>query len=164
MEFITSNLPLLLCGIIGFILLLVEALMPGFGIAGISGIILEVVAIYLAWANHGIVFGLCVTLALLIVTGLAIYLSYRSVLKGRLSKSSLVLKEQEAPLEDVSSDLKSRIGRSGTAATPLRPGGTVEMDGVRFPASSEGDFIPKDTRVEVTGVEGSRLIVRPQQA
>ena len=164
MEFITSNLPLLLCGLIGFILLIVEALMPGFGIAGVSGVILEVVAIYLAWANHGLVFGLCVTLILVGLTGLAVFLSYRSVLRGRLSKSNLVLKTQEAPPEDTSSGLKSRIGQRGTTMTPLRPGGTVEMDGARFPASSEGDFIPKDTRVEVTGVEGNRLIVRPQES
>ena len=48
MEFLSGNLPLILCGLGGYALLLVEAFMPGFGVAGFLGIVLEVIAIYSA--------------------------------------------------------------------------------------------------------------------
>ena len=53
LELIAENLPILLCGVIGVGLLVVEAFMPGFGLPGISGIILQVVSVALTWVEHG---------------------------------------------------------------------------------------------------------------
>ena len=44
MEFISGNLPMILCALVGFVLMMIEAFMPGFGIAGFLGIVLEVIA------------------------------------------------------------------------------------------------------------------------
>ena len=46
-AFLLENLPILLCFLFGVILLIVEVFMPGFGLPGISGIILEGAAIVL---------------------------------------------------------------------------------------------------------------------
>ena len=43
MEFIAENLPTLICGLVGVALLILEAFMPGFGLPGISGIVLQVI-------------------------------------------------------------------------------------------------------------------------
>ena len=40
-DFIMTNLPIIVCFVLGIGLLIVEALMPGFGIVGFSGIALE---------------------------------------------------------------------------------------------------------------------------
>lgn len=52
-DFIMTNLPIIVCFVLGIGLLIMEALMPGFGIAGFSGIALEVVALVLTWQQHG---------------------------------------------------------------------------------------------------------------
>ena len=52
-EFLAANLPIVICSIIGVGLLVLEAFMPGFGIAGITGIILETVAVVLTYLKHG---------------------------------------------------------------------------------------------------------------
>ncbi len=162
MEFVMSNLPLILCGVVGIAMLLVEAFMPGFGIAGFLGIVLEVVAVYSAWKHHGMVFALILTAILLAVIGVMIYFSYRSAMRGRLSRSNLILNDEKIPIPEQAKDaLSGFLNRQGTTVSSLRPGGTVEIDGVRMNAASEGDLIEKGTKVRVTGVEGDHVVVRP---
>lgn len=162
MEFLSGNLPLILCGLAGFGLLLAEAFMPGFGVAGISGIILEVIAIYSAWLHHGTVFALAVTGILLVLTAGTVWLSYRSIMKGRLSRSRLILQDAEnAAPEAAKESLLAWKGREGVTVSALRPGGTVEIDGVRLNAASGGDLIPRGARVRVTGAEGDHITVEP---
>ncbi len=161
MDFISSNLPLILCSVVGFGLLMVEAFMPGFGVAGISGIVLEVIAIYSAWVHHGTMFALIMTVIILAVVGVTVYLSYRSVVKGRLSKSNLILKDTEIPVPETVKPMSAYLNREAVAVSALRPGGTVEIDGVKVNAASSGDLIEKGTRVRVTGTEGDHVVVRP---
>jgi len=52
------------------------------------------------------------------------------------------------------------IGRRGTAVTPLRPAGTAMFDGQRIDVVTEATFTPQGAAIEVTGVEGNRVIVR----
>ena len=96
MDPFALNLIMILCFIVGSGLIILEAFIPGFGVAGIFGIILEVVALWATWQLHGVVTALIALLAVLILIGFAIFLSYRSAMNGRLSRSPLVLKETEA--------------------------------------------------------------------
>ena len=162
MEFIAGNLALILCGLAGLGLLLTEAFMPGFGIAGIAGIILEVIAVYSAWVHHGGAFALIMTAILLVIIGGTVYLSYRSAMRGRLSRSDLMLKDTEIPVPDRAKDaLAEYVNRQGRTVSMLRPGGTVEIGGVRVNAASSGELIEKGTEVRVTGVEGDHVVVCP---
>ena len=67
MEFLNSNLPLILWFLVGFGLLLTEAFMAGFGVAGVLGIIAEVFAIYSAWVHYGPLFAFCLTVIILVL-------------------------------------------------------------------------------------------------
>ena len=159
MDPFALNLIMILCFIVGSGLVILEAFIPGFGVAGISGIILEIVAIWAAWSLHGIGTALIALLAVLILIGVAIFLSYRSAMKGRLSRSPLVLKETEtAGAAETSGQW---IGKEGVTVTALRPAGEIDIGGVRLKAASTGDFIPKGTAVAVTGTEGDHLVIRP---
>ena len=160
MDPFALNLIMILCFIVGSGLIILEAFIPGFGVAGVSGIILEVVALWATWRLHGVVTALIALLAVLVLIGVAIFLSYRSAMSGRLSRSPLVLKETEdagAPASPV-----QWVGQEGVTVTALRPAGEIDIGGVRLNAASSGDFIPKGTAVTVTGTEGGRLIIRPK--
>lgn len=162
LEFIAANLPILICFLIGIGLMVLEAFMPGFGLPGISGIILEVVAVALTWMNHGPVAALGMTLIILSILAIAISMSLRSAANGKLSRSKLVLNDTESNEAGYRSaeDLEVFLGKEGVTTTVLRPTGMAEFDGVRLNVVSEGEFIQSGTQVQIVRVEGSRILVR----
>lgn len=162
LEWIAVNLPLLVCFVVGIGLLVLEAFMPGFGLPGISGIVMEIVAIALTWVNHGPVAALGLTIIVLSLIAIAISMSLRSATKGRLSRSKIILKERESNEAGYRSaeDMQVFLGKEGETTTVCRPTGMAEFDGVKLNVVSEGEFLPAGTRIRIVQVEGSRIVVR----
>jgi membrane-bound serine protease (ClpP class) len=48
----------------------------------------------------------------------------------------------------------------GRASSPLRPAGIAEFDGRRVDVVSEGELIDAGQFIEVTRVDGNRIVVR----
>lgn len=163
LELIAANLPIIICFLIGIGLLILEAFMPGFGAAGITGIILEIITLVMTWFEHGPLATLAMLLIVLLVLAIAISTSLRSITSGRLSKSSLVHSETESNEEGYRSveDLAVFMDKEGTATSVLRPTGIADFDGVRLNVSSEGEYIPAGTRVRIIKVEGAKILVKP---
>lgn len=165
MNWLAGNIAMIICFVVGTGLIILEGFMPGFGLAGISGIVLEIIAVFLVGARYGVVAALIALGIVLLVAGLILWISYRSAMRGRLSRTPLILRDQEdsqaAPADEQADNL---IGRTVRTVTPLRPGGTVEADGVRMEAFSGGEFIDKGKTVTVVSREGARLIVREADA
>ena len=157
-DFIMTNLPIIVCFVLGIGLLIMEALMPGFGIAGFSGIALEIVALVLTWQQHGTMATLGMLLIVLSVLAIAISTSLHSLTKGKLSKSSIVNSHTESTDAGYRSaeDMQVFLGREGTATTALRPTGLGEFDGVGLNVGREGDENPRyaDGRLAHRGQEG----------
>ncbi|MBR6571967.1 MAG: hypothetical protein IKK75_16090 [Clostridia bacterium] len=162
MDMILQNLPILICFVFGLGLLIVEVFMPGFGLPGVSGIALEVASIVLTYMRHGGLAALGMTLIILACVAAAISIALRSVNKGRLSKSPVILTETESASEGyvTSKDMEIFLGREGRTKTVLRPSGMAEFDGVKLDVVADGEYIPKDTMVRVDHVEGARIVVR----
>lgn len=160
MDPFALNLIMIIGFVIGSGLIIVEAFIPGFGVAGICGVILEIVALRCCWVLHGIVPALLALIGVLALIGLAVFLSYRSAMKGRLSKSHLVLKDTE---KADATDKPDWIGMEGVAVTALRPAGQIEIDGKRLNAASTGDFIEKGSAVLVTGMEGDHCVIKRKE-
>lgn len=166
LEFIGSNWPMLLCFIGGIAMLVLEAFMPGFGLPGLSGIVLEGVAIWLCWKALGPSAALIMVVIALAVLAVAISMSLRSATKGRLSRSSVILNETESDEAGyrATEDLQSFCGMTGEATTVLRPTGMAVFDGVKLNVISDGEFIAAGTKVVITSVEGSRILVKSQHS
>ena len=161
-EFIAANLPILICFVVGIGLLVLEAFMRGFGLPGISGIVLEIAAIVLTWFGHGPVAALGMTLVILSIIAIAISVSLRSATKGKLSKSKIILHDAETDAAGyrATQDMEVFLGREGVTTTVLRPTGIAEFDGVRLNVISEGDFVQSGTAVQIIRVDGGRILVR----
>lgn len=161
-EILLANLPILACFLLGLVLLIVEVFMPGFGLPGISGIVLEIICIALTYFAHGSMAALGVTLIILAVVAITISLALRSANKGRLSKSAVILTETER-VEDgyvAAKDMDVFLGKTGTASTVLRPTGMAEFEGVKLNVQSDGEYIGKGETVRVDHVEGAKVVVR----
>lgn len=141
---------------VGFILLLVELITPGFGITGISGIILLIIGCYSA-VKLSLFWGILTTLAsILLVVGFFKLFS-RSFIWKKIRLDSQESKEQGF---SSSEDLSGLLNKNGVALTVLRPSGIALIDGKRVDVSAESIFIDKDKKIKVTAVEGNKVTVK----
>ncbi len=159
-EFINGfSLPAAICLAVGLILMLVEMFTPGFGAAGIVGLLSLLAAIVLS----GTTFAekLWMTVIILAILGLMLLIFLHSATKGKLSKSQIILNDSiDANARYISSeDLEYFVGREGKALTILRPSGIADFDGVRLDVVTEGDFIPAGSRVRVNRIDRLNLVV-----
>lgn len=148
--------------ILGLILLAAEIFVPGFGIAGGTGLALLILGIILTARTPFEAMIMVVILLILIAIVLAIII--RSAKKGKLSKKLVLWSASRS--EDgykATEDRQELVGREGIALTILRPAGTAEFDGERLDVVSEGAFIQPNMKVRVIRVEGRRIVVRPIQ-
>ena len=151
----TGIIAIIFCLLVGIGLTVFEALLPGFGLPGITGITLMCAGSVLVWVTYGPTAGVCTVLAVLVLAILAVWLSFRSAAKGKLSRSKIILADTEAPKEEHSIPM----GKQGSALTILNPVGMAEFDGVRTQVISRGEYIQKGTAVRVSGYSGHDPIV-----
>lgn len=140
----------------GYVLLVVEMCIPGFGVPGISGIVLSVLGLIVMQPTP--LQALCLVIVYVALLLIALAICMRSVTKGRFSKSRLVLNAVSTDSTG-NNDLNYFIGRTGAAHTPLRPAGIADFDGVRLSVVTEGDYMEAGTPVRVARVEGNRIVV-----
>jgi membrane-bound serine protease (ClpP class) len=147
--------------LLGVILLLVEAVLPNFGIVGLSGLAAIVTSIVLSAANTGA--GLRMLAIALFLTVLIVLLSFRFLKRTGLW-SQLVLQFAETKEQGYvgPANVSHLVGQEGVTLTALRPAGMADIGGKRIDVVSEGGFVMQGATVTVTAVEGTRVVVRPQ--
>ncbi len=152
---------------IGIILLAFEVfIIPGFGIAGVSGIALIFVSLYLSlvgslpspedFINATYTNGL--ELIFTIITGYWIIKAFPRTSFFRKLTLAAVESSQEGYTS--SKTMSDMVGEKGVALNNLRPVGKAEINGRRLDVVTEGGYIEKDASVIVTEVDGSRIVVR----
>lgn len=160
---------------LGVLLLLIEVfVIPGFGVAGIMGLLLTLFSLGAALiGNVGLQFpsGGAITQAILTLAGTLILVMIFGYSVGRyLPKSErfghLVLApELGSAAGYIAADSDDTLlGQVGVALTTLRPAGMAEIDGRRVDVVSQSTFVPQGEHVEVVSVRGSRVEVRPARA
>ena len=151
-------IPIVICVLAGVVLLIVEAFMPGFGVPGISGIILLLAGVAMTWNEYGAMVGLGTTVAVLALVGVAISVSLKSASSGRLSKSDLILNDTETPPSE-NADMQLLVGKEGVVKNTLRPVGTAEFDCGKLHVTSDGEYVSEGQRVRIVRVEGTQIFV-----
>lgn len=159
----------------GLILIAVEIfVIPGFGVAGISGILLVFIGLVLSLIGNvdfdfspvdtrklgvavmTVVFGLFGGFILALYLGNKLFTAKSGVFKNLALNT--VQNVDEGYL-NVESDFLEMKGKKGKAQTVLRPGGKVIVEGEIYDAMALNGFIDKDEKVEVVKVGTSQLYV-----
>jgi membrane-bound serine protease (ClpP class) len=157
--------------ILGVGLLLLEIFVfPGFGVAGVGGVILIFGSLFSALVgNVGLDFpsgeamtSAITTLAVTSVLFVALLFSLGRYLPKSERFGQLVLAPELLSSAGYTSSESQveLVGREGVAITPLRPSGAAEFDGERVDVTSVSDFIPAGSIVIVKRVSGGRVEVR----
>ncbi len=162
--------------VLGLVLIAVEIFaIPGFGITGISGIILSIVGLSLAMVGthdfevegFGLFFNLFFHALLLVMGSFFVSLVTSIIVSQRLFASSffggkIALQASQPTTEGFSSSnlsLKQLVGKEGIAETVLRPSGSVTIDGEPYDAVAQYGFIDKNQKVRVVKHESNQLYV-----
>ncbi|MDL2235552.1 hypothetical protein LJC07_05270 [Christensenellaceae bacterium OttesenSCG-928-L17] len=146
--------------VVGVLLLVVEMFTPGLGVSGAAGMVSLFVAVMLQIGNTvGVLFMIALVLFLVAI---AVLVFFRVVGSSRFEKSKIVLSDridgESTPLHDT--NIQAHIGSRGIAVTPLRPAGKAVFDYTTLDVVTAGEFLPSGAEVEVTEVEGLRILVR----
>ncbi len=174
LEGLAANWEILLF-IIGLILIAIEIfVLPGFGVAGVTGITFVFGGLVLSLINNihfdfehvemGRV-GVAITTVVVGIFGGFIFSLYfgNKVFSARSGPfKNMGLKAVQNTSEGfVSIDLEmfSMKGKTGTANTVLRPSGKILVEDEIFDAIAVSGFIEKDQKVIVTKVEATQLYV-----
>ncbi len=158
----------------GVILLSLEIfVIPGFGVAGISGIILMITGLALSLVdNVAFTFEERHIRALLSAIMLVVFSMFTSILgsiylsKKLFASNSFLghlalgaVEKSEDGYVSVDMTGKTLIGKTATAMSVLRPSGKVIIDNQVYDAKSEDGFIDKNTKLEVIRFETGQVYV-----
>jgi membrane-bound serine protease (ClpP class) len=147
--------------LLGIIFLLIEALVPGFGVFGILGII-GIIGSIIA-ASVSIEQALISLTFSFIASIIILFFIFRFLTRSKLFDNLILsLKQDKDSGYKVSAENQTLLGRVGTTITPLRPAGTAEFDGIRMDVLSEGGFVGSNKKVKVVKIEGSKIVVREE--
>lgn len=158
----------LLLGVAGLILLAIEVLVvPGFGIAGVLGILALVGSLVLSLVGPGFTTTFVLAAAGRVVLALLVAVLASLVLLRFLPRlpfgRRLVLRRGLSAAEGFAAAPESDmqwLGKTGKATSPLRPAGIADIDGRRVDVVSDGEHIDAGQAVRVTRVDGNRIVVR----
>ena len=148
---------------LGVLLLFIEiALLPGFGAAGVPGIVLVVAGLGLAWVKFGLKTGFIYSSATIALTIPLAILGLWLFPRTRLGRSFIlnIAANRTDGFQAPPQDLVNLVGKSGKSLTPLRPAGTALINDQRVDVVTLGDFIDPEVEIEVILVEGNRVVVR----
>jgi len=161
--------------IIGIILVALEIfVIPGFGVAGVSGVVLIFVSLVLSLINninfdfehvelHGV--GVAITTVVIGIFGgfiLSLYFGNKvfSANSGPFKNMGLkTVQNTEDGFICVETGMFALKGKTGIANTVLRPAGKVFIENEVFDAIAINGFIEQNEKIIVTKVEATQLYV-----
>lgn len=158
--------------IVGVLLLIAEVfVIPGFGVAGISGLILVFSSLFLVMVNNvtfdfTFVPNVRITQSLTIISlsmfssVVFVFVSAKYIIRSkafsRIALDNTLSKEEGF----VSNQINEMLGKLGETQTVLRPSGKIRIDENLYNAEARNSFIEKGKKVEVIGMDTSTLIVK----
>ncbi|OFY52442.1 MAG: serine protease [Bacteroidetes bacterium GWF2_49_14] len=160
--------------IAGLALLLVEIfVIPGFGVAGISGIVLMVIGLSLSLIRNvkldfsGVqasdIFQAFTLVILSVITAFvgSVWISSKMLTNSPLRFLSLQRTQQKSEgFVAVSQEMMDLAGCTGEAYSILRPAGKVMINGRIYDAVADVSWIPKGSKIIVVRQESSQVYVK----
>ncbi len=157
---------------VGFLLVGLEVfVIPGFGVAGVVGILAILGGMTMGLVGVGASsaavvgtlsrLGLALAGAIIAAVILFRMLGTRKVGRRLLLETAL---DAEAGYASAPERDKTWLGRTGRTTSPLRPAGYADIDGERVDVVSDGEMLDAGVEVIVARVDGNRIVVRRHHA
>ena len=130
-------------------------LLPGVTVAALLALLSSGSAVYLAFANYGLVWGFVVLGVIVLLALGVVTISLRAKTWQRFALNQRLDSSVSAPLSELVA-----IGSRGECLSRLSPMGRVEINGTSYEAKLQSGYADPRTPVEVMGYENDHLIVK----
>lgn len=153
--------------IVGIGILAAEVFIPSGGLLGVTTfftLFISVVFAYKAWGTSSPALFWAFVMALLVMVPVTLCTAFYILPHTPMGKRVLLeapSPEEVTPFAAETDRLQTLVGKFGTAASTLNPGGVVLIHGERKHAFTEGLIVDAGQWVQVIEVRGTRLLVRP---
>lgn len=143
--------------IIGLALLVIEIVfVPGTTVVGVIGVIFAGAGVIVSYRYYGSDTGLLVLGGTLVVTAIALYLSFRTNAWSRFANKSVI----DSRVNEGKTDAL-KVGDEGTAVSTLKPVGMAQFAAGRFEVKTLVDYVDAGTKVTIVHIQGHQIIVKP---
>lgn len=161
---------------IGIALILAEVfVIPGFGVAGISGLFLTIGALIVIMLNNDVfdfefvaadrlLKAVLATIAGMIGSLVVIFAGGVRFANSK-AFSRVALEDIQDSKQGYTANYRAEsfIGKTGTAYTVLRPSGKVLVEGEIYDAYTRGDYIDRGTKIVIVDDRGSSFKVKTEE-
>lgn len=167
-----ANYGEILLFILGIALIVIEIhFFPGFGFAGVGGIVLVILSLVLSFQSFVIpkpnlpwqaatMERNMIIAALSIMGAFVAFLLAARWLVAAGQSNPMVLKESQDGYHSAGHDLTFLNGQEGETDSILRPAGVIVVNGARYDAVTQGGFIAKGRKIRIVQVQGNRITVK----
>jgi membrane-bound ClpP family serine protease len=142
---------------VGILLLAIEVLIiPGFGFAGVIGLLSIIGAVILAFVEYGQVTGLIVLGCVILITSVATWLILRSNTWKNISLKDIISSKVDSAPEEKGLS----VGTQGVAISRLAPSGMARFGKTDTEVRSRSGMIDSGKAIEIVTTDDSKIIVK----
>lgn len=143
--------------LVGLLFMFVEIfLIPGTSILTLLGFVIIGIGVYLGYTDFGTTTGTWLLSGSIVGMGITLYIGYRRIQSKKWALYSNI--DSKVNVEDFS---KYKVGDIGKTFSALRPEGkAVFLNDERITVYSTGNFIDKDSTVQIIKIDEHKIYVK----
>ena len=144
--------------LVGMVLFMIEAMIPSFGVIGITGAIAMIGSFVLAFQINQTI-GFIFLFLGPIGAAFLFFLGLKLLPRTRFGRSFILSGPANEKEQTVETGYDRFEGMEGVAKSDLRPTGVATIDNERVTVQTEGELVEKDSRIKVVKVVGNTVFV-----
>ena len=143
--------------LIGLVLIFLEIfLIPGTTLFGVIGGIALIIGVILVYSYYGTKWGNITLFASLVLVVVAVAAGFKVIQSNKLAMHAEITgKVNEMQVGDC------KVGDKGITATELRPNGKAMFHGNKTDVYSNGEYIARNSEVEIIKITHDKIFVKP---
>lgn len=144
--------------LIGLLLIFLEIfLIPGTTLFGVVGGVALLIGIVMVYTYYGSKWGNITLLVSSFSVAVSVVLGFKVIQSNKLAMKA----EIDGRVNVLENIKELQIGARGVTLTELRPVGKAVFAHKKLEVSSVGDYIHRETEVEIIQISGNKIIVQP---